>query len=221
METLNVAAAVIEHKSKYLVLKRAPHKENPHLWEFPGGKMAPGESVKACIEREIHEELGIKATGERLLASSQTVVGDKALRLFAIETILDTEPQSENLRDHSEWRWVSYSELSQLPMTVPDMGLLHQLEGSSEMEISFISPISVAKLNGIVYGLVGIFVGTFIIVMPRFLPFGGALSLVSKLLMALIVPILYSGFGAALGFVFAAVYNILAAVFGGVKVRAK
>jgi 8-oxo-dGTP diphosphatase len=53
-----VVCAVIEREGLVLVAQRPPHKLLPLKWEFPGGKVEPGEDPAAAIVREIREELG-------------------------------------------------------------------------------------------------------------------------------------------------------------------
>lgn len=56
----NVTAAVIRYKNKVLICQRPVEKSCANLWEFPGGKQEQGESLEACLHREIQEELGIQ-----------------------------------------------------------------------------------------------------------------------------------------------------------------
>ncbi len=60
MTTLLVAAAIIEHNGKILLARRRGDVPYPLLWEFPGGKVEPGEDPKNCVIREIREELGVE-----------------------------------------------------------------------------------------------------------------------------------------------------------------
>jgi len=61
-----VAAAVIEADGRFLITRR----ESGHLegfWEFPGGKLRPGETLPECLQRELREELGVEvAVGKRM-----------------------------------------------------------------------------------------------------------------------------------------------------------
>ena len=59
MFPLLVTAAVIIHDGKVLLTKRKADVPYPLLWEFPGGKLEPGEDPRDCIVREIREELAI------------------------------------------------------------------------------------------------------------------------------------------------------------------
>jgi mutator protein MutT len=63
-----IGAAVIWRDGKILIDRRKPGGAMGGLWEFPGGKVEPGESISDCIVREIREELGITiAVGEPLI----------------------------------------------------------------------------------------------------------------------------------------------------------
>ena len=56
---VQVTAAIIQQAGKYLICQRAHDDELPLLWEFPGGKLEPGETLEECIIRECQEELGV------------------------------------------------------------------------------------------------------------------------------------------------------------------
>lgn len=55
-----VGAALIDH-GKILIVRRPPHDTGAGMWEFPGGKIEPGESPAQALVREIEEELGVQA----------------------------------------------------------------------------------------------------------------------------------------------------------------
>jgi mutator protein MutT len=67
---VRVVAAVIEREGRLLLCKRPAGKRHAGLWEFPGGKLLPGESVPDAARRELSEELAVEvvSVGERLLA---------------------------------------------------------------------------------------------------------------------------------------------------------
>ena len=61
MKTVLVAAvALIDRDGRVLLAQRPPGKAMAGLWEFPGGKVEPGETPEAALIRELHEELGIE-----------------------------------------------------------------------------------------------------------------------------------------------------------------
>lgn len=62
MEQLQVVAAVIRQNGRILLAKRAKHKHQGGLWEFPGGKIEPQETPLAALKRELKEELAIEVT---------------------------------------------------------------------------------------------------------------------------------------------------------------
>lgn len=64
---LHVTCAIIVNNNKVLICQRSATMKLPLKWEFPGGKIEPGESKEDCLRREIREELGINiAVGEPL-----------------------------------------------------------------------------------------------------------------------------------------------------------
>src|SRR5437879_3923873 len=61
-QPVEVAAALILHDGRYLLTMRKTNVHLSGLWEFPGGKREPGESLEECLRRELREELGIEIT---------------------------------------------------------------------------------------------------------------------------------------------------------------
>ena len=57
-----VAALMVETDGKLLICQRTKHQSLPLKWEFPGGKIEPGEEPREALQRELDEELGIDAT---------------------------------------------------------------------------------------------------------------------------------------------------------------
>ena len=66
-----VAAAIAIEGGKVLVTRRAAGQSLAGFWEFPGGKVEPGEDVQSCIVRELHEELGVASTAGEIIDSSE------------------------------------------------------------------------------------------------------------------------------------------------------
>jgi mutator protein MutT len=65
--TIEVAAGLIFRNGKLLIAQRFPEAHLGGLWEFPGGKLEPGETFEQCLERELAEELGIAVKINALL----------------------------------------------------------------------------------------------------------------------------------------------------------
>jgi len=224
-ETTTVAAAVVEYGGRYLLMKRADHAGNGGMWEFPGGKIELGESLQAAVEREIKEELGVKATTGRLLASSETHDlkngQNRVLRLFGIETFIEHEPRE--LKDHTEFLWVRPEEFSKFPMTPAEYGLLSSLKNffQAEREVISMNIWSAVKMASVLNGIVGILIASFFLMTSMALPVPFSLTMRQKIVAASMVPILNIIFGACAGAIIALVFNLYASVFGGIKFRVR
>ena len=113
---IRVVAAVIPRGDQVLICQRAPHKRHGGLWEFPGGKCEPGESLADTARRELREELGVEvvSVGEEEFVLRDP--GSPYLINFAPVEIVG-EP---SCREHVELRWVSLAEGSNLPLAPTD-----------------------------------------------------------------------------------------------------
>ncbi len=79
---IHVAVAVIENaRGEFLLARRPEHVHQGGLWEFPGGKVEPGEDIRAALDRELHEELGITARHARPLLRVRHDYPDKSVLL--------------------------------------------------------------------------------------------------------------------------------------------
>ncbi|WP_263142374.1 Nudix family hydrolase [Pseudomonas sp. RIT-PI-AD] len=94
MNPIHVAAAVIRAADgRVLIAKRPEDKHQGGLWEFPGGKVEPGETVEAALARELAEELGIVVTAARPLIQIRHDYPDKQVLLDVWEvSAFDGEP---------------------------------------------------------------------------------------------------------------------------------
>jgi 8-oxo-dGTP diphosphatase len=81
MSTVHVAVAVIVDKGQVLLTRRAADSHQGGLWEFPGGKVEPGEGVVQALGRELQEELGIAPITTAPLIQVKHDYGDKAVLL--------------------------------------------------------------------------------------------------------------------------------------------
>lgn len=109
-----VTAAVLQQDSRVLIAKRLPNGLLASLWEFPGGKQEPGETLPACLKREIREELGVEIeVGAELGVFKHAYTHFKAtLHAFTCR-LIDGEPRPLAA---TELRWVLPAELDQFPM---------------------------------------------------------------------------------------------------------
>ena len=123
---VHVVAAIFVQDELVLACRRAPHKSSPGLWEFPGGKVEPGESSFAALEREIKEELGFDCKPRETYDVSITKVGESEIKL---ETIICPFDSDEDLSstDHDEFRWLPVDELHTVNWAMPDRPAVKKL----------------------------------------------------------------------------------------------
>jgi 8-oxo-dGTP diphosphatase len=120
---------VIVVGGRVLACRRAAHKADAGRWEFPGGKIEPGESVEQALVREIREELGVDivVTGE--LTTDDTAVGDRVVRLTCLRAeVTGSVPAAST--DHDELRWVAPEDLPGLDWADPDWPAVRLLNGA-------------------------------------------------------------------------------------------
>jgi 8-oxo-dGTP diphosphatase len=122
-----VGAAIIED-GRVLACARSEPPEFAGRWEFPGGKVEPGESEVEALIRECVEELGVKVTvGARVGADVALAHGWAILRVYAATLVDDVRPQ---LLEHADMRWLGASELGTvdwLPADAPIVAALRPI----------------------------------------------------------------------------------------------
>lgn len=111
-----VLAAVIHRDGRYLVCQRPAHKRHGGLWEFPGGKLEPGESLLHAANRELREELGVTAIEVSEPLFSIADPGSPFLIQF-VPAVISGEP---TCLEHADLRWAPLDELPGLPLAPSD-----------------------------------------------------------------------------------------------------
>jgi 8-oxo-dGTP diphosphatase len=108
---LVVAAAILDDSGRVLIAERPAGRHMAGRWEFPGGKVAPGESEEAALARELAEELGIEVTGARAMMRLQHRYPDRTveLSLWVVESYRG-EPRP---LDGQRLKWVPRERLGQ------------------------------------------------------------------------------------------------------------
>ncbi|MFN3819721.1 (deoxy)nucleoside triphosphate pyrophosphohydrolase [Blastomonas sp.] len=119
-----VAALLDDGQGRVLVQQRPPGKAMAGLWEFPGGKIEPGETPEAALARELMEELGIVVAPDDLapLTFASDALGQRHLILL-LYRCERWEGQPQPLHA-TAIRWATVVELSSLPMPPADLPLL-------------------------------------------------------------------------------------------------
>lgn len=114
-----VTAAVIECNGQFLIARRAPDQKLAGAWEFPGGKVEPGESLQQCLERELLEELGVRSIAGAVLTESHYQYDHGEFLLKAIKvTLLNDQFQ---LTAHDQICWLPAIELLKLDLAPADI----------------------------------------------------------------------------------------------------
>ncbi|HEY9841237.1 MAG TPA: (deoxy)nucleoside triphosphate pyrophosphohydrolase [Candidatus Obscuribacterales bacterium] len=122
---LQVSCALIYRDGLLLAARRSPTMPDPGLWEFPGGKVEPGESPAACLAREIQEELGVRIAIEKSLSPVRRRQAKRILELLPFCCrLLAGEPQPH---EHAEIFWATPAHLLTLTWIPADLDILQQV----------------------------------------------------------------------------------------------
>jgi 8-oxo-dGTP diphosphatase len=124
---IRVVGAMIEKDGRYLITQRPPSATLPLLWEFPGGRVEPGESDQSALARELREEMAIEVQ-----------VGDRAIHVehayegydidFCVYRCRLVSGPIQHLRVHAH-RWVLPEELDQYEFPPADEKSIAKLLG--------------------------------------------------------------------------------------------
>ena len=124
---LVAAAAMVDGDGRVLLCQRPQGKQLAGLWEFPGGKVEPGETPEQCLVRELEEELGIAAKVDCL---APFVFASHAYEDFHLLMPLFLLRRWEGFverREHAALAWVKPSRLDDYPMPPADVPLCAHL----------------------------------------------------------------------------------------------
>ncbi len=106
---LRVACAVIIQNNKVLAVQRGPEMKMAGKWEFPGGKLEPGETASQCIVREILEELAMNIQVEEEWPSTSHQYTDFKIELIPLRC--EADQTSPILKEHQDFQWLDSESL--------------------------------------------------------------------------------------------------------------
>ena len=125
-----VTCAIIIENGLILCAKRGQRMSLPGKWEFPGGKVEPGETPEECLLRELEEELGI---GARIVAKlpDSPFKYESGLELVLIPMICSIEKGTPIPREHSELKWLNKEKLTGLDWAEADLPIVQAIVNGS------------------------------------------------------------------------------------------
>ena len=130
-----VAAALIREDGRILICRRPAHKARGLLWEFPGGKLEPGETPGEALERECREELGCRVEAGEAYLELTHHYPDLTVRLTLCHArIAEGRPQR---LEHAEIRWAAREELEDFEFCPADREIVRRLvmEGTGRDQV--------------------------------------------------------------------------------------
>jgi mutator protein MutT len=116
-----VVAAIIEDTDRFLVTRRQSGVHLAGLWEFPGGKIDPGETPTGALQRELREELDVEVDPGESLFNTRHAYPDRTVELTFYRCTLRGNPRPLL---GQEMRWVPRSELASLGFPPADTELI-------------------------------------------------------------------------------------------------
>ena len=119
-----VTAAIVERGGRFLLTRRQKGVHLEGFWEFPGGKCDAGETLSACLRRELREELAVEASvGEEVFAATHAYP-DRTVELHFFRCEITGEPAPQI---GQAMRWVPREELPRLEFPPADAELIRTL----------------------------------------------------------------------------------------------
>lgn len=121
-----VVGAVIVRGDTVFAARRNPERSAGGLWEFPGGKVEPGETPQGALVRELAEELSVTASVGNLVDRSLSTVGDKTIELSCyLTTLTGAAPVAST--DHDAMQWIPLRELGEWDWAPGDVPIIPRL----------------------------------------------------------------------------------------------
>ncbi len=119
-----VVCALIERKGRVLLAQRPTSKHLPLKWEFPGGKVEPGEDPADAIIREIREELGCEVTIKRALPTFLHDYGTVLIEMIPFVCTLSPRFAEPKAHEHVALAWVRPDELQSHDLAAADLPVI-------------------------------------------------------------------------------------------------
>lgn len=127
MKRIHIVAGIIfnQDKSQVFITKRPDNLHKGGFWEFPGGKVEPGESVPEAMTRELEEEIGIEVTQQHLFEHLEYDYPEKSLKFdFIVISHFNNEPYGKEGQDGL---WVDIAELANYQFPEANVPILERV----------------------------------------------------------------------------------------------
>lgn len=128
MRVIEVVAAIIQRDGAYFATQRG-YGEFEGMWEFPGGKIEPGESRESALKREIQEELGIDITIVKFLCTTDYDYPSFHLTMYCY--LCCVESTEIELREHKSACWLTTELLDSVEWLPADKEVIYELKYSN------------------------------------------------------------------------------------------
>ena len=129
-EPVEVALGLVVRSGRILVQRREGDSGLGEVWEFPGGKIGPGEAREAAVAREVAEETGIEVRVGELLSAHCHAYPDRRVSLYAYLCAPLAPGGASSAPGPTGWRWVTPEECRRLDMPGANRPILMALAGS-------------------------------------------------------------------------------------------
>ena len=131
-EPVEIALGLVLRSGRILVQRRGGDPGLGEVWEFPGGKIGPGEARETAVAREVAEETGIEVRVGELLSAHCHAYADRRVALYAYLCVPLAPDGTPSALGPTGWRWVTPEECRRLDMPEANRPILTALEGAGE-----------------------------------------------------------------------------------------